>query len=46
MEGMLQMHLLNLTEKKNYSIDHIQKIIIDPREHLASIGDRRATEVG
>lgn len=34
---MLQLHLLSINKQQHYAINHVQKIIIDPKRHIRGI---------
>lgn len=44
-EAMLQMHLIRLNKQKLFSINYIQKVIIDPSKHV-SVVDQVNPELG
>ncbi len=39
LESLLQLHLLRLPKQQHYAINHIEKIVIDPRKHMDLISN-------
>lgn len=37
LEAMLQLHLLGITKQQHYTINHIRRIVLHPKEHIEKI---------